>query len=269
MANELLEKPVIYEVDGEEIKLTGNIIKNFIAKGSKNITDEEVVSFLQLAKYQKLNPFLNEVYLVKFGTTPAQNIVSKEAFMKRAEQNPNFEGFKAGIIVERDGEMVRLPGAMKLSKDKLIGGWAEVYRSDRKMPIEIEISMEEFSKGQSTWKTMPSTMIRKTAIVNALREAFPNTLGALYTEEDRSPNEIKQAIPVKENKVIDKLEQKIKKADEIIEVVHEPEIAIPVKPKEQHAEQLQENLDLKYTGATPDFSREEGFDDYDEENLPF
>ena len=31
---------------------------------------------------------------------------------------------------------------------------------------------------------MPLTMIRKTAIVNALREAFPENLGAMYTEEE-------------------------------------------------------------------------------------
>lgn len=37
----------------------------------------------------------------------------------------------------------------------------------------------------STWASMPATMIRKTAIVNALREAFPNDLGAMQTEDDK------------------------------------------------------------------------------------
>ena len=31
---------------------------------------------------------------------------------------------------------------------------------------------------------MPATMIRKTALVNALREAFPEDLGSMYTEDD-------------------------------------------------------------------------------------
>ena len=31
---------------------------------------------------------------------------------------------------------------------------------------------------------MPATMIRKTALVNALREAFPEDLGNMYTEDD-------------------------------------------------------------------------------------
>ncbi|MFA9494242.1 recombinase RecT, partial [Streptococcus sp. E17BB] len=36
----------------------------------------------------------------------------------------------------------------------------------------------------STWNSMPATMIRKTALVNALREAFPEDLGNMYTEDD-------------------------------------------------------------------------------------
>jgi phage recombination protein Bet len=140
--------------------------------------------FINLCKYQKLNPFLNEAYLVKFGQQAAQIIVSKEAFMKRAENHPKYEGFEAGIIVERDGQLVEVEGAVKLSNDKLVGGWAKIYRSDRKHPITARISLDEFSKGQATWKQMPLNMIRKSAIVNAQREAFPETLGALYTEDD-------------------------------------------------------------------------------------
>ena len=36
---------------------------------------------------------------------------------------------------------------------------------------------------------MPLNIIRKTAIVNALREAFPNSLGNLYTEEEEQAND--------------------------------------------------------------------------------
>ena len=66
----------------------------------------------------------------------------------------------------------------------MLGGWAEVSRKDRDIPVRVELSMKEFSKNQSTWRTMPATMIRKTAIVNALRETFPDTLGGMYTEDD-------------------------------------------------------------------------------------
>ncbi|WP_342501559.1 phage recombination protein Bet [Bacillus sp. FSL W7-1085] len=180
----LMETPSVFEVNGEDVKLTGNTVKNYLVRGNADVTDQEVVMFINLCKYQKLNPFINEAYLVKFKGSPAQIIVGKDAFMRRAENNEQFAGVRAGIIVERDGEMVDIEGAIKLPNDKLLGGWAIVYRKDRETTTPIRISFDEFSKGQSTWKSMPMTMIRKTAIVNALREAFPNSLGNMYTDEE-------------------------------------------------------------------------------------
>ncbi|ODA10660.1 phage recombination protein Bet, partial [Paenibacillus polymyxa] len=119
---ELMTKQVEFSVNGESVKLTGKTVKNFLVRGNSDVTDKEAAMFINLCKYQKLNPFLNEAYLVKFKGSPAQMIVGKEAFMKRAENNEQFQGFKAGIIVEREGDMVELEGAIKLPKDNLIGG---------------------------------------------------------------------------------------------------------------------------------------------------
>lgn len=177
-------EPVNFEANGENITLSEMDVVNYLVSGNGNIEPKEVLMFMNLCKYQKLNPFLKEAYLVKFGSNPAQIITSKEAFMKRAESHPQYEGFEAGIIVERNGEMVEIEGAVKLKNDVIIGGWCRVYRKDRKTPITTKISFEEFNKGQSTWKSMPLTMIRKSAVVNGLREAFPENLGAMYTEDD-------------------------------------------------------------------------------------
>jgi len=178
---------VTYKVGSEEINLTGNMVQNFLANGNSRITPQETMMFLSLCKYQKLNPFVKEAYIIKFGSAPAQIVVSKEAFMKRAESNPNYAGMKAGCIAigEDDDEPKYRKGAFILPDETLVGGWAEIYRTDREIPTRIELSLKEFNKGQSTWKTMPATMIRKTAIVNALREAFPNDLGSMSTEEDK------------------------------------------------------------------------------------
>lgn len=177
-------KPVVFSVNGEEVKLSGNTVMNYLVRGNGQVSEQEVVMFTNLCKFQKLNPFLNEAYLVKFGSQPASIIVSKEAFMKRAEAHLKYKGFEAGIVVERDGQLVDVEGAIKLKNDILVGGWCKVYREDRNAPVTARISLEEFSKGQATWKQMPLTMIRKSAIVNALREAFPEALGAMYTEDD-------------------------------------------------------------------------------------
>lgn len=185
--NPVMTQPIKFEVNGEEVKLSGNTIKQYLVRGNGNVSDQETVMFMNLCKFQKLNPFLNEAYLIKFGTSPAQIVVSKEAFMKRAEGHEKYEGFEAGIIVDREGELIEIQGAVKLEKDKLIGGWCKVYRSDRKVPIITKIDYKEFGKNQATWKEMPMNMIRKSAVVNGLREAFPESLGALYTEDDKGP----------------------------------------------------------------------------------
>lgn len=185
MTNALMTKAVEFEVNGEAVKLSGNTVREYLVRGNGAVSEQEVVMFINLCKFQRLNPFLNEAYLIKFGSSPAQIVVSKEAFMKRAEGHSNFEGFEAGIIVDRNGELIEIEGAVKLESDKLIGGWCKVYRSDRKVPVTTKIDYKEFSKNQATWKDMPMNMIRKSAIVNGLREAFPESLGTMYTEEDK------------------------------------------------------------------------------------
>lgn len=193
--------PVKFEVNGNEVKLSGNTVMNYLVRGNGSVTEQEVVMFINLCQFQKLNPFLNEAYLVKFGSQPASIITSKEAFMKRAEAHPKYKGLKAGIIVERNNEIVEVEGAVKLKNDELIGGWCEVFREDRE-PTKVRIALEEFSKSQATWKSMPLTMIRKSAIVNALREAFPESLGAMYTEDDaeiNKPSEQATALEIQQN----------------------------------------------------------------------
>jgi hypothetical protein len=40
--------------------------------------------------------------------------------------------------------------------------------------------MTEYNTGKSSWAKIPATMIRKVALVQALREAFPSDLGGCY-----------------------------------------------------------------------------------------
>ena len=180
---------VTYSTLGQDIKLNANIVRQYLTKGNGNVTDQEILQFISICKYQQLNPFLNEAYLVKFannrgGEDNAQIIVSKEAFMKRAEGCTEYKGFRAGIIVKR-GDAIEYPeGEFMLPSDVLLGGWAEVHRADRDYPIKAFVSLADYDKNRSTWNAIKCTMIRKTALVHALREAFPAQLGALYTREE-------------------------------------------------------------------------------------
>jgi phage recombination protein Bet len=182
---------VVYQVAGQDVKLSYNIVRNFLTKGTGNVTDQDLVQFISICKYNQLNPFLNEAYLVKFGTAPAQMIVSKEALMKRAESCKEYEGIQAGIILQtKEGGIKEVEGCFRQSDEILVGGWAKVYRSDRKYPIVSRVNLDEYDKKQSIWNEKKSTMISKVAKVQALREAFPTQLGAMYTAEESNIKDI-------------------------------------------------------------------------------
>lgn len=197
---QLITKEVSYLAAGEEVRLSGGMVKSYLTRGNGKVTDQEIVMFMNLCKYQQLNPFLNEAYIVKYGDTqPANIVVGKEAFMKRAEDHPSYDGLRAGIIVERKGEVVELEGCFSLKDDVLLGGWCEVYRKDRTYPVRQTVSYAEYDKNQSTWKSMPKTMIRKVALVQALREAFPSKLGDMYVEDEYVEMTPQQQVQVNAN----------------------------------------------------------------------
>lgn len=237
LAPKLQEKnTVTYKSGDDEITLTPSVVTQFVTKGNGTISTEEAYNFIQLCRYNGLNPFLNEAYIIKFGTMPAQLIVSKEAFMKRAERQASYQGFEAGIIVYNDkkDEIIEREGAFKTRAEEIIGGWAKVYRSDRERPVTVKIGFEEFAKYkngslQSTWAQMPANMIRKSAIVNALREAYPDQLNAMYTEDDANPQEVQQG-------------HREKPAEKTQELLSDFKASEPDKPAEKQPEPTQEEV---------------------------
>lgn len=174
--------------DIQVAELTFEDIKTYICPAA---SDQETMMFLKLCQARNLNPFLKEAYLIKYdGGKPAQMVVGKDKFTKTAEEHPQFDGFKAGIIVGVGDEILEREGTFyrKGKGEELLGGWAEIYRKDRKMPFKQTVSLQEFDKGMANWKTMPGTMIRKCALVQALRECFATDLAGCYdsAEMDQS-----------------------------------------------------------------------------------
>jgi phage recombination protein Bet len=180
--------------------LTADTVRNYLVSGNGNVTDQEVVMFIELCKAQHLNPFIREAYLIKFGNSPANIVVGKDVFVKRAYRNPDYEGMRAGIVVvDKTGDVKEREGSLKAPGETLIGGWCEVYIKNKKHPIKSIVSLEEYSKAQSTWKSMPMVMIRKVAMVTALREAFPEDLQGMYDASEMQ--NVPDNLPEKEVKV--------------------------------------------------------------------
>lgn len=189
---------VTFMAGDEEINLTLERVKKYLVSGDvSNVTDQEVVMFMMMCKANHLNPWNKEAYCIKYGTQPATMVVGKEAYMKRANAHPQYDGMDDGIVVlvKETGEMIYRKGTITIEGEQIIGGWAEVYRKDRSRSTRVEVSFSEYAgrkkdgslNGQ--WSSKPATMIRKVAQVQALREAFPDTLGGLYTADEQGVDE--------------------------------------------------------------------------------
>ena len=204
--NTIQKQSISYVCGGEEITLSPAIVKSYLVSGdASNVTTQEIMMFMSLCKYQKLNPWVKEAYCIKYGNQPATLVVSKEAFQKRAEANPNYDGMDSGIVViTANGEIDYRKATLKLQNESIVGGWAEVYRKDRTHSTRVEVSFDEYAgrKKDGTlnnqWATKPATMIRKVAIAQALRETFPANLGGLFTAEEQGTDDIPPAINIQQ-----------------------------------------------------------------------
>lgn len=181
--NELMT--VSYETALGSVKLTAEDVKNYLVSGNSQVTDKEIKLFMELCKYQKLNPFTGEAYAIKFGSD-FQMVVGYETYKRRAEENPAYRGRKSGIVVLRGEQIVQKEGTCLYPSESLIGGWCRVYvqRPEFKDEMYKEVSLEEYNKGQANWKTKPCTMVEKVAVSQALRAAFPTDYQGLYTAEE-------------------------------------------------------------------------------------
>lgn len=197
--NSLAKKPVQkvevtkYMANGMEVTLTPGTVKNYLVSGDKDrVSDQEVAMFINLCRFTGLNPWLREAYCIKYGNEPATLVVGKDAYFKRAESNENYDGMEAGIIVQQEEteEIIYRQGTLKLDGEKLVGGYAEVFRKDRGHSFRIEVAFDEYAGRKkdgslnSQWSKKPATMIRKVAVVQALREAFPKTFAGMYVAEE-------------------------------------------------------------------------------------
>lgn len=193
--NQLVQYKANYMTDaGDKIELSNEIVRNVLAVGN-NITDVELFSFIKLCEYQKLNPFLREAYLIKWGKQ-SQMVVGVDVFTNRLNEHPLCEGWQSGLIVEKDGEITERKGTFYLKgKEAIVGAWFTVNRKGWKEPFYWTVTYSEYYrevldkdtqkyKGMGQWDKMPAVMIVKCAITSGCRKAFPQKFSGMYSPEE-------------------------------------------------------------------------------------
>ena len=165
----------------DDIKLSVADVKKYIAP---NATDKELFMFMGISKSFGLNPFKREVHFIKYGQQAASIVVGYEQYIKRAERSGKLDGWKCWIERDDIGEKAII----------------EIKRKDQSIPIRWEVYRKEFDKGQSTWKSMPTFMLKKVAIAQGFRLAFSEDVGGMpYIPEEMPDNKgggVTEALPV-------------------------------------------------------------------------
>lgn len=161
-----------------------DLIKSTIAKGA---TDDELKLFTYRCKKMGLDPLKpGHIHFVKYGNNPGTIIIGIDGFRSRAASTGKHTGTKRGVLRDENG--------------KCIGAWCEVYRTDWTQCAREEVSLVEYNTQKSNWAKMPETMIKKVAEVAALRMAFPDELGGVYSDDEMdqaSHEEVKEPTPLK------------------------------------------------------------------------
>ena len=176
----------------ERITVTFDDVKNLICPYASN---QEANVFLKICQSLNLNPFANEIYLIKYSEKDkAAMVIAIDSYLKSAESNKNFDGHEAGIVLRDSGGKLEFrEGALTLpdEAEKLVGGWARIFRKDREKPFYMAVNKAECLRytrdGHLTkfWtKEKQPSMLRKTALKRALVEAFPSLFaGTMSTAE--------------------------------------------------------------------------------------
>ena len=193
--------------DGQNVKLSPEIVAKYIVTGNSEAEPKDVMKFIAQCQARGLNPLAGDAYMTTYrnrdGGTTSSVITSKDYFVRTATNQPDFDGMEAGVVVahKEGGALEYRHGALVGSTtEKLVGGWAKVYSSKRSHPSEAVVSVEEYNTHRSLWKTKPATMIRKVALVQAIREAYPGKFGGVYDSaempEHESPKETEEPIEI-------------------------------------------------------------------------
>ncbi|MEM7814705.1 MAG: RecT family recombinase [Candidatus Aenigmatarchaeota archaeon] len=129
------------------------------------VPDEEILKGLALANYLGLDPVKRQVHFVPFGNS-VQLIVSYLEYVKRAERSGKLNGWQIQIVEQPE-----------------VKAKVTIWRKDWEKPFEWEVYLKEAQRNTPTWREMPLFMLRKVAIAQAFRIAFPEETGELPYEE--------------------------------------------------------------------------------------
>jgi phage recombination protein Bet len=147
----------------------------------KALSKEEIQQFTQTALAGNLDPFKREIYAAVYGEGEKKKVsilTGYQVYLKRAERTGKLDGWQARI--EGSGSQMKAV--------------VEIFRKDWSHSFIHEVYWEEAVQkkkdGNPTqfWIKQPRFQLRKVAMAQAFRLAFPDELGGLPYESAELPD---------------------------------------------------------------------------------
>lgn len=212
----------------------------------------EFDAFVGMGKASGLNPFLKEIWAVKYqDNAPAQIFVGRDGYRKAAQRHSQYDFHECDAVYSNDkfkrnsisGEIIHEYNLK--DRGELLGAYCIVKRKSSVRPSYTWVKLSEYSTGKSLWNPQtgkPETMIKKVAECQGLRSAFQDLLGGTYSDGEADSMQEQPSIQNKYTKsqvLMDKLKaaksQVIGVECSIEEDRETGEIATPQQMKEIHS----------------------------------
>jgi phage recombination protein Bet len=148
---------------------------------TKTLSEAEQNQFIQTALAGNLDPFKRELHIAVYGEGENRKVsilTGYQVYLKRAERTGNLDGWRAWL--EGSGEQMKAVGGI-FRED-----WAHSFTHG----VYWEGTDQRKKDGKPTqfWAKQPRFQLRKVAIAQGFRLAFPDELGSLPYDSAELPD---------------------------------------------------------------------------------
>jgi phage recombination protein Bet len=172
------------------------MLKQIKASYASKLNDLEFQQFVGMGRATGLNPFLREIWAVKYGSYAAQIFIGRDGYRKSAQANPDYDYHQVDAVYSAD-EFYVVDGEIKHKynlgkRGDLVGAYCIVKRKSAERAVYVYVDFKEYKGIGPLWENKPATMIKKVAEAQALRMAFQGLFAGTYSdaEEFREEREI-------------------------------------------------------------------------------
>lgn len=152
------------------------------------LSDGEFKTFVQMGMSTGLNPFLREIWAVKYDqSAPAQIFIGRDGYRKAISRNERYDCHVVDAVYSNDtysysshtGEVKHICNFK--DRGHVVGAYCLVYMKGSTRPFYSWAELAEYDTNRSLWKDKKATMIKKVAECQTIRMAM-TALNGTYDE---------------------------------------------------------------------------------------